>query len=174
MAGRKPKPKPLFYFEALNPWDTIVIGFYGLATIIVLLYIIWGANKHKNEVVFFYAVVPQLFNYWLNYKSLKNLKVYFIWIGFAVMHVCLYCFLKNDPFYKGVRGALINTILLLVLYQLIRITSLKIQNQELAMPTKDWKDLFTNRSVTFLDFILFVIYSGCFYLLTIFAVSHSF
>jgi len=174
MAGRKPKPKPLFYFEAFNPWDVLFILVYGTATIGVLLYLHCGADKSKNEVLIFYTVAPQLLNYFLNYSSLKNLRSYFIWIGFAVVHICIYCFLKNDPFYERSRGLLLNTIVLLILYQLQRIVSLKIQNQELAMPTKDWKDLFTNRSVTFLDFILFVIYFGCFYTLTIFAASHTY
>jgi hypothetical protein len=174
MPRRKALKKPLFYFEPLTSWDTLAIWAYGLTTIIFILYIYLGPDKTKITFLIFYVTSLQLLNYLLNYTLLRNLRSYFIWCVFGIIHICLYFFLRSSHFYDGARGLLLNTIVLLFLYQILRIISLKIQKQELAMPTKDYKDLFGNRQVTFLDFVLFMIYYGSFYGLTILAVSHSY
>ncbi len=171
MPQKKPLKKTLFYFEPLNVWDKIAIWVYGIATFVFICFDRWGAQSNKVEFLITYALVPQLANYWINYRSLANFKSYLIWFGYSVIHVILYFFLLNDPYYKDARQILLNTIVLMSLYQLLRLISIKLQRQELAMPTKDYKDMFSNRAVTFLDFILFVIYSGSFMGLTIFAFS---
>jgi hypothetical protein len=62
--------------------------------------------------------------------------------------------------HKGnVSGFLAITIVLLLLFQALRIISVKLQKWELVAPTKGGgKDLFDNRIVSVWDYIFFVIY----------------
>lgn len=71
--------------------------------------------------------------------------------------------LKDNPELQNPRGhsatGLRNTIILLLLFQILRIISLKIQKQELVAPTRgSATDLFDERKITFTDFFLFTIY----------------
>ena len=66
---------------------------------------------------------------------------------------------------QNVRGhsatGLRNTILLLLLFQVLRFISVSTQGQELVCPSKGSRtDLFDERKVTFIDFFLFVVYIG--------------
>lgn len=59
-----------------------------------------------------------------------------------------------------------NTILLLLLFQVLRFISAKTQGQELVCPSKGSRtDIFDERKATFIDFVLFVIYIGTFIIL---------
>ncbi|QTE38038.1 hypothetical protein J3L18_02905 [Mucilaginibacter gossypii] len=171
MPKRKVLKKPLFYFEPLTPWDSIAVWIYGIATIVFAVYNYYGTSSNRVAFLIFYTLTPQVFNYLLNYKSLRNLKSFLIWCGFALVHIILFFFLKNDPVYYRARNPLLNSILLLFLYQLLRIASRKIQSKELAMPSKDFKDLFDNGDVVFWDFIFFLIYWGSLVSLTLLALG---
>lgn len=171
MPKRRALKKPLFYFEALTPWDSIAILIYGIATIVFAVYNYYGVSSNRVAFLIFYTTIPQVFNYLLNYTSLRNFKSFLIWCGFGLVHVGLFFLLKNDPVYDGARNLLLNTILLLFLYQLLRIASRKIQNRELAMPSKDFKDLFDNADVMFWHFVFFVIYYGSFGCLSLLALA---
>ncbi|HEX8019022.1 hypothetical protein [Mucilaginibacter sp.] len=171
MPRRRALKKPLFYFEPLSTWDLITVWGYGVVTVIFIIYNFWNLGPNKVVSLFFYVLPLQMFNYLLNYVSLRNLKTFLIWCGFGAVHICLFFLFKNNTVYNGARGLLLNTTILLLLYQGLRIASRKIQKQELGMPTNDYKDLFDNRNITFLDFIFFVIYWGSFGYLTLFALS---
>lgn len=105
--------------------------------------------------------------YFVNYKSLRNLTVYLIWIGIAFVHLYFYFQLKDNPSLFYVRGqnsatGLRNTIFLLLLFQLLRFISYRTQGKELVCPTKGGhKDLFDGRKTTYIDIILFMVYIGC-------------
>jgi hypothetical protein len=70
--------------------------------------------------------------------------------------------LKDDQVLANVRGhsatGLRNTIILLVLFQVLRFASIRLQGKELVAPSRGRTDLFDERPVTFVDFILFVCY----------------
>jgi hypothetical protein len=119
----------------------------------------------------FYTVFLQIFSYLFNYRSLRNLKSFFIWYGFGTLHIVFYFLLKDNPIYARASGVLLNTVLLLLIFQVLRIISLKVQHQELVIPTRGGKDLLDNRAITFLDFVLFMIYMGSLGGLTVLTVS---
>lgn len=171
MPRRRALKKPLFYFEPLSTWDLITVWGYGVVTVIFIIYNFWDLGSNKVGSLIFYVLPPQTFNYLLNYTSLRNLKSFLIWCGFGLIHIGLFFLLKNDPVYDRARNLLLNTILLLFLYQLLRIANRKSRNRELAMPSKDFKDLFDNGDVMFWDFIFFLIYWGSFGSLTLLALG---
>ncbi len=171
MPKRRTTKKPPFYFEELNSWDKGAIGLYGLASIVFIIHNYFGANEYKREFLMLYTISPQICSYAFNYGSLRNLKSFFIWYGFGTLHIIFYFLLRNNDVYGGASGTLLNTVILLLIYQVLRMISLKVQHQELAVPTRSGKDLLDNRDITFLDFVLIVVYMGCFLGLTVLAVS---
>jgi hypothetical protein len=81
----------------------------------------------------------------------------------ALAHLLLYFQLKDNPELQNVRGhaatGLRNTIILLLLYQVLRIISVNTQKQELVAPTRGGTtDIFEGRRITFIDFVLFTVY----------------
>jgi len=172
MPKRRTTKKTLFYFEELSSWDKVTIGFYGVASIVFLIYNYLGADEHKKDFLIFYAIFPQIFSYLFNYTSLRNLKSFFIWYGFGTLHIVFYFLVKNNGIYDNASGLLLNTVILLLIYQVLRIISIKVQHQELVLPARDGKDLFDNRSVTFLDFVLFMVYMGSLGGLTMLAIKY--
>ncbi len=88
--------------------------------------------------------------------------MYIFWLGIGVVHFIFYIKLKLNPSLEMVNGhsatGLRNTIILLVLFQVLRILSLNIQKQEFVAVSKGRYDLFDERRVNILDFIIFVIY----------------
>jgi len=158
--------KPIFHFDKLKPFDLWTIGLYLLLTL--GLYVNFKSTLNitsQPKVIFFYAIGTQLFLYMFCYKSLRNLTTLFIWIAIGFLHLYFYFNFKDDITLQMLRGhattPLRNTIPLLVLQQVFRIVSIKIQNQEFVSPWRRSKDLFDGREGTLLDFILFFMYCGC-------------
>jgi len=159
-------PQPIFYFDKLKTWDKVTIVLY-LFLSIGLWYYFDNAisSKTQRDILFGYAFGTQFFLYFLNYKSLRNLTVYFLWVLIGILHLFIYFQFKDNPLLQNVRGhsatGLRNTIILLLLFQVLRFVSAKTQGLELVCPSKGSKtDLFDERQVTFIDFVLFVIYIG--------------
>jgi hypothetical protein len=64
-------------------------------------------------------------------------------------------------FLKNAGIGLRNTIILLLLFQVLRFLSLKVQQRELVAPSRgSWIDSFDERIVTVVDFALFFAYFG--------------
>ena len=156
--------QPIFYFDKLDLWDKISIGFYLTVTAICVYFFLHENSSANNRtLLLFYTLGTQLLLYLLNYKSLRNLTVYLIWIFIAIAHLFAFFQLKDNPELQNVRGhaatGLRNTIILVLLYQILRITSLKTQKQELVAPTRGGTtDIFEGRKITFTDFALFAVY----------------
>jgi hypothetical protein len=152
--------RPVFYFERLKPWDIWTILIYAIVSIGVF------CNLSK-EVLFVYTILTHLFIYVFNYKSLRNLSVYLIWLLFGISHFVIYAILKEGYSLETeqVGGAVLglrNTIILLVIFQILRVLSLNIQHQELVAPARgNTTDIFDERRVNWLDNFLFVIYVAC-------------
>lgn len=156
--------QPIFYFDRLDLWDKLSILFYVVLTATCGYFFFYSNSSGTNrELLLFYTLGTQLLLYLLNYKSLRNLTVYLIWICFALVHLYLYFQLKDNPELMNFRGhaatGLRNTVILLLLYQVLRIISLNTQRQELVAPTRGGTtDIFEGRKITFVDFLLFAIY----------------
>lgn len=154
---------PVFYSIKLSLWDKLTVVLYMVLTMILLFYFGHSSAKTQRSIVFAYGFGTQLFLYILNYKSLRNLKVYLFWIIVGCFHLYVHLMLKNNPLLRSINGhaatGLRNTLFLLVLFQFLRIISLKIQCKELVSPgNASTTDLFDERLITLLDFGLFAVY----------------
>jgi len=124
-----------------------------------------------------YIVLTQLLMYFFLYTSLRNFRSYLIWCGFGLVHIVLYFVFKWIPGVYTQKGnpstGLVNTLVLLLLFQLLRYISRKVQHREFVAPAKGGgPDLIENKKVTFTDFMIFVIYMGSWFGLTVLALSH--
>lgn len=158
-------PAPVFYFARLTRWDKITIAIYSLLTAGLWYYFVNTPEySHKRVVLYVYAFWTHLMLYGFNYKSLRNLAVYLIWFAFAFLHLFVYFQLRGNPmlqsFDSDAATGLRNTIVLLLLFQVLRYVSIRIQGQELVCPSRSGTDLFDGRKFTFTDFILFAVYIG--------------
>ncbi len=158
--------KPIFHFDKLKPFDKWTLGLYLILTIGLSYYYKSTEDiSNKQNVIFSYGLFTQFALYMFCYKSLRSLTVFFLWVGIGILHLCFYNYLIGDTSLQMFRGhsatPLRNTIPLLILQQGLRVVSLKIQEQELVSPSRGFTtDLFDERKVNWLDFILFFTYCG--------------
>jgi hypothetical protein len=162
--------KPFFYFEKLKAWEWIIISFYFFITIwLYSLYIHHPENR--SDILFFYPVASQLFIIFFLYTSLRNLSSYIIWFLFGLFHLYVYTITKNDV-YPNVAGGHPSemfkyTIILLLFFQVLRLTSRKIQLREFVIPSKGSTDLFDNIKPSSADIVIFIINMAFWFTLTI-------
>ena len=156
----------IFRFKKLKTWDKVTMGLY-----VLISFILWyyfdnvTSNKTRRDILFGYAFGTQFFFYSFNYKSLRNLLVYSFWIVIGLIHLFIYFQLKDVAMLQNVGGhaatGLRNTIILLLFFQVLRFISIKTQENELVCPSKYSRtDIFDDREVTVIDFILFFVYVG--------------
>jgi hypothetical protein len=157
---------PIFYFALLKTWDIWTVFLYTVISICVFttgVYTIGSANF--KTVLFLYTFGTHFFLYLFNYRSLRNLTVYLIWILFGVIQLIAYFHLKDDSSLKMINGhaarGLRDTIILLIVFQVLRIISLNVQHQELVSPSRGGIDLYDERQVNWFDNLLFIVYMGC-------------
>ena len=163
--------KPFIYYEDLKPWEFTVAVIYALATLGVIVLCFLGNGDTKQITLIMYGMLPQLFLYFFLYVSLRNFRSYLILFGFGIVHLILYFIYKGDLELQRLgnpSAGLINTIPLLLLFQLLRYASRKIQHREFVAPAKGGgPDLIENKKVTFVDFAICIVYIGSFVGLTI-------
>jgi hypothetical protein len=137
-------------------WGYLIITF-----IICLNY--YRAETKQIGLLQLYILGTHLFIYIFEYKSLRNMNVYLVWIFFSLIHLYIYWNVKDDVLLNygnnHLSGAFRNTIFLLLFFQLLRYLSLKLQRKELVCPSRySSYDAEDNRRVTFLDHIFLFIY----------------
>ncbi len=90
--------------------------------------------------------------------------VYLIWAIFGLLHFVGYLFLKDDPALEMVHRhsavGLRNTLILLFIFQLLRLISVNFQHQEFVAVARSKTDTFDERRITIVDFLIFIIYFG--------------
>jgi hypothetical protein len=173
---KKGNPKPFIYYDSLNPWESVCMLLYAIATIGVILTIVFAKPEAKQVTIIMYIVLSQLGMYFGLYTSLRNFTAYSLWFGFGIVHLILFFCFRGNPTIEMYRGnptiGLLNTIVLLLLFQFLRYLSLKIQHREFVAPAKGGgPDLFENKKLTFADFVIFVIYMGSWFGLTVLSLS---
>lgn len=156
-------PKPFIYYADLKNWEIVNPIIYFILTIGVILVCMFCDNGFKQTTLFFYWGLTDLSLYFFLYRSLRNFKSYMIWVGFGIAHLILFIIFKDDQELKMFHGnaswGLINTIPLLLLYQLLRYFSFAIQHREFVAPSKGGTtDLFENVTVSIADKTIFIIY----------------
>lgn len=159
--------QPIFYFEGLKAFDKWSMGLYILLTLILMYYFETTTdNSIRNSIIFGYALLTQFGLYVFCYRSLRNLTSFLFWLLIGLFHLYVYSILKDDQTLQMFRGhsatPLRNTVWLLILFQVLRFLSAKLQGQELVAPSKGaTTDLFDERKVNWLDFTFFFIYMTC-------------
>ena len=156
----------IFYFDKLTKWEKItIISYLCLTGILIYFFLCINSDSSNRALLLFYTLGTQFFLYLLNYGSLRNLTVYLIWTMFSLGHLYLYYQLKDNPGLQNFRGhaatGLRNTIICLLLFQLLRVISIKTQKKELVAPSKGSRtDVHDGRRITIVDYVLFVVYLG--------------
>jgi len=157
--------KPFIHYEALKPWEITVIKIYTIITLCIALSRFVLSAEARPEVIIIYAGFTQLFSYVFLYVSLRNFKVYLIWLSFGVIHFILYLCFKADAALEMVNGnasrLLINTLPLLLLFQLLRYFSMKVQQREFVVPAKGGgTDIIERKKISGIDYLILLIYLG--------------
>lgn len=158
--------KPIFYFEKFNTWDVISIISYLLISIIVY----FQCTLSDFGIVHMYAFITQFFLITFNYKSLRNLSVYYVWLVIGGIHLFVYFKLIDLPDLVGTHDHsakdLKNTLIILGYYQVIRFISARTQGQEWVCPGGSFRyDFFDNRKITIIDKVLTGSYFALFFIL---------
>ncbi|WP_289056155.1 hypothetical protein [Carboxylicivirga marina] len=158
-------------------YDKISMTVYLLLTGFITYKAIFDScNDTTSAWLIGYSVGTPLFLYLANYHSLRNIRVYLIWLGFSIYHLVLYLRLIEIDCLILPRGnaasGLRFTILYLVLWQVLRLVHLKLTNIELVAPSRGGSfDFFDNRRINILDYLAFAIYMGLFIILNVFGVK---
>ncbi|MFD2145013.1 hypothetical protein [Mucilaginibacter antarcticus] len=173
---KKGTHKPFIYYDSLKPWESVCMILYAIVTICVILTLVFAQPETKQTTMVMYIVLSQFGMYFGLYTSLRNFKAYLLWLSFGIVHLILFFCFKGNPTIEMYRGSptvgLLNTIILLMLFQFLRYLSLKFQNREFVAPAKGGgPDLFENKKVTFADFVIFVIYMGSWLGLSVLSLS---
>ncbi|SFB66298.1 hypothetical protein SAMN04487891_10119 [Flagellimonas taeanensis] len=157
------KIRNLFYIEKMDKWDFYSILIYLIITLIIYFD---SYGLITRNIVLFYSYLTPLCLYLFNYKSLRKFNVWVIWFFISLFHIILYHEISGIPKYMFYRGPASNSLkftwLFLLLFQLLRIVSIKFQRLELVAPNKGSLDIWDNRKLTFIDNICFVIFGAVF------------
>lgn len=159
--------RSIFYFKKLTKGDIWTLGLYSLLTI-YLFYV----DELDQKVIFFYCFSTHLGLYLFYYKALRNLSFYFCWIAIGLIHLLMFYLLIADPNTSlSIKDSVANlriTLPLVLVFQVFRLLSLLVQNQELvSVNSTDFKDIHDNRLVNIVDYILFFMYLGILVVLTL-------
>jgi hypothetical protein len=109
-----------------------------------------------RKPIVFYSFGLYFFTLFFNYKALRNLNVWIIWIGLSILQIGLYYKQGLDntdwPAIRGLR----NFWIFLIAFQILRWTSLKFQKKEFVTLSRTKTDLYDDRRFTRLDMLLFL------------------
>jgi hypothetical protein len=96
----------------------------------------------------------------LQYKAIRKPLVYIFWFMIGLAHLAAYLLLKQTDSFIPEIVLLRNTIILLVLIQLLRWISLRVQGMDLVGAQRGGRDIFNERRITLFDILLTFIYLG--------------
>lgn len=159
---KNPPECKIIRYEKLNKWDYTTILIYFLISIFVIFTAFYEYDNWKM-IINIYSFSTPLFLYLLNYKSLRKIYVYIIWLFFSLLHLWIYFELKEkynsnieiEYYLKRLRY----TSLFLVYFQIVRVIHIKIKNIELVAPSWGGSyDIYDMRKIKFLDYLFFVIF----------------
>lgn len=157
--------KRIFNNDKLITYDKISIVVYLLLTIIVSkIVFFFEENETQKSIVMAYSFLTPLALYVFSYKSLRNIKMLIVWIAFSIYHLFLYETLVINydlMFFRGhAAHGLQYTILFVILFEVIRISHLKIVGYELVSLGSYGArtDLWDERKIRISDIICFFIY----------------
>ena len=157
--------KSIFNNKKLTAYDVISTGVYFILTCIVSnISLLFNEIETQKTIIQAYAFLTPLFLYGTCYKSLRNFKMFIVWLCFSFYHLFLYkSFITNNDFlfFRGhAADGLQLTIYFVILFEVLRIGHLKIMGYELVSlgGYGARKDIWDNRKIVFPDIICFFIY----------------
>ena len=146
-------------WDNLEKWDYLSVGIYLLITFFVINP---ELINYSTTFTFFYSCGTILFLYFFNYKSLRKIKVFTIWLIISLLHLYIYYKLGDNPNLQMYRGSslgyLKTTWVALLIFQIFRVISLLIFKIELVCPSKSDIDMWDYREVKWSDKAFFGIY----------------
>lgn len=161
MTPTKPK-HPFFRASPLDWWDKSTIAVYTVLTICICYLLYVYPPYDVKALINGYGFATPLFLYFFNYRSLRNLYVFMYWIGVSMLHLYLYYKFKGDLLFDyGRTSALLplrNTMILLVLFQLLRWISRLVSGLELVALSKSETDIWNERRTNTIDKICFIVF----------------
>ena len=157
--------KSIFNNNRLITYDKISIVVYFLLTIMVSkIGLFFKDIETQKSIVMAYSFLTPFLLYGFSYKSLRNIKMLIVWIGFSIYHLILYKSLITNPELILFRGhaahGLQYTIYFVILFEILRIGHLKLLGYELVSlgAYGARTDLWDNRKIRLPDIICFFIY----------------
>ena len=154
--------QPFFYFKPLKTWEMVITALYAVLTLWIALNIKDWPAASRQDTLLLYFIITQLVVIMVFYASLRNLTFYLIWFFFASIHLMFYA--KSDHVASVANGNISSglkiTVILLIIFQVLRFISLKWQHQEFVMPSKSEKDIMEERKVSIIDKVIFAVYMG--------------
>ncbi len=149
-----PEFKKLIKPSKIRIWDYIPIGICLCFSIYFLI-----TNQVEFETrrpIVYYSFGIYFFTLFFNYGHLRNINLWNIWFGFSIIQIVIYYKHGLDntdwPAIRGLR----NFWLYLILFQVLRWLSFKLQKQEFVTLSRTQKDLHDDREFKLWDFILFI------------------
>lgn len=146
-------------WDNLEKWDYLSIGIYLLLTFFILNPELINYSITLTSIYSFGTII---FLYFINYKSLRKIKVFIVWTIISLFHLYIYNKLGENPNLQMFRGSSLEylkiTWIALILFQIFRIISLLVFKIELVCPSKSDIDLWDNREVKWNDKLFFGIY----------------
>lgn len=113
--------------------------------------VVFGTRKP----IVYYSFGLYFLTLFFNYKALRNLNVWFIWIGLSIIQIGIYYKHGLDntdwPAIRGLR----NFWIYIFAFQVLRWLSLKLQKKEFVTLAKTRTDLYDDRKFTFWDGVLY-------------------
>src|SRR5438045_3277577 len=85
--------EPVYYFTRPDSFNKWTIGLYLLLTF-AIFYLLGPSPR----IVFWYGIMTQFSLYAFGYRALRNLSVYFIWLGIGLFHFHQYTVLNAAGF----------------------------------------------------------------------------
>lgn len=144
-------------FSKLNKNDYWTVGLYSFLTIYIFLII-----DLNPKIIFAYSILTQIGLYTFYYKALRNFTFYLIWLFFGILHWLISEYFQKSMVnsnFEYIFNTLKNTFPLLVIFLILRVISLLVQNKELVSPqSTSFKDINDSRYVNLIDYLLFFIY----------------
>lgn len=153
---------PFFRRYKPSPWNIVTMSLYTILSVGMLYYYAY-AEFPKADYLFIYGFGTHLFLYCYQYKALRNFNIYLFWFAVSIIQLAFYLRLKDEKSFFSPAGLssaqpLRNTIILIILFQLLRYVSIQTQRKELVCPERSGNDFYDNRKPTRIDYLCLIIY----------------
>lgn len=151
------KTKPFFRTYPLTIWNKLTIISYILLSVWLWFYYHYKTYPLPSYLLG-YIMGTQLLLIGFQYRAIRNLYMYLFWLVAGVGHATAAYAIKDVPLFQFPAGhisvTMANTLVLVLLLQVLRSFSLKLQGQEFITP----KDIHNERKARWVDYVCTFVY----------------